>query len=132
MASVILGDWTHRRGDAGGARAVPAEIDRPRPAVAWSWRPEHGGGGGPGRGGGAAGALPAPVPVAAMVVDDGVVHVVSTRGGEPIFWYALTPSELVPCHRRIVAVADGLQHDDVLDAWATPDGGLWLELDAGP
>ena len=25
---------------------------------------------------------------------------------------------------------DGLQHDDVLDAWATPDGGLWLELDA--
>ena len=43
MASVILGDWTHRRGDAGGARAVPAEIDRPRPAVAWSWRPEHGG-----------------------------------------------------------------------------------------
>ena len=43
MASVILGDWTHRRGDAGGARAVPAEIDRPRPAVVWSWRPEHGG-----------------------------------------------------------------------------------------
>ena len=74
--------------------------------------------------------LPDPVPVAAMVVDDGVVHVVSTRKGEPIFWYALTPAELVPCHRRIVAVADGLQHDDVLDAWATPDGGLWLELDA--
>jgi hypothetical protein len=43
MASVILGDWTHRRGDAGGARAVPAEIDRPRPSVGWSWRPEHGG-----------------------------------------------------------------------------------------
>src|ERR1700733_10369455 len=41
MASVILGEWTHRRGDAGGARAVPAEIDRPRPAIAWSWRPEH-------------------------------------------------------------------------------------------
>ena len=41
MASVILGEWTHRRGDAGGARAVPAEIDRPRPSVAWSWRPEH-------------------------------------------------------------------------------------------
>ena len=40
---VILGDWTHRRGDAGGARAVPAEIERPRPTVAWSWRPEHGG-----------------------------------------------------------------------------------------
>jgi hypothetical protein len=74
--------------------------------------------------------LPDPVPVAAMVVEDGVVHVISTRKGEPIFWYALTPAELVPVHRRIVAVADGLQHDDVLDAWATPDGGLWLELDA--
>jgi hypothetical protein len=164
MASVILGDWTHRRGDAGGARAVPAEIDRPRPVVAWSWRPEHGGRVDQVRVAGttvivatmmprdpkaprwehavvyaldahtgieiARRVLPDPVPVAAMVVDDGVVHVVSTRGGEPIFWYALTPSELVPCHRRIVAVADGLQHDDVLDAWATPDGGLWLELDA--
>ena len=164
MASVILGDWTHRRGDAGGARAVPAEIDRPRPAVAWSWRPEHGGRVDQVRVAGttvivatmmprdpkaprwehavvyaldahtgieiARRVLPDPVPVAAMVVDDGLVHVVSTRGGEPIFWYALTPSELVPCHRRIVAVADGLQHDDVLDAWATPDGGLWLELDA--
>jgi hypothetical protein len=164
MASVILGDWTHRRGDAGGARAVPAEIDRPRPVVAWSWRPEHGGRVDQVRVAGttiivatmmprdpkaprwehavvyvldahtgieiARRVLPDPVPVAAMVVDDGVVHVVSTRMGEPIFWYALTPAELVPCHRRIVAVADGLQHDDVLDAWATPDGGLWLELDA--
>ena len=74
--------------------------------------------------------LPDPVPVAAMVVDDGVVHVISTRSGEPIFWYALTPAELVPVHRRIVAVTEGLPHDDVLDAWATPDGGLWLELDA--
>jgi outer membrane protein assembly factor BamB len=164
MASVILGDWTHRRGDAGGARAVPAEIDRPRPVVAWSWRPEHGGRVDQVRVAGttvlvatmmprdpkaprwehavvyvldahtgieiARRVLPDPVPVAAMVVDDGIVHVVSTRKGEPIFWYALTPAELVPCHRRIVAVADGLQHDDVLDAWATPDGGLWLELDA--
>jgi hypothetical protein len=164
MASVILGDWTHRRGDAGGARAVPAEIDRPRPAVAWSWRPEHGGRVDQVRVAGttvivatmmprdpkaprwehavvyvldahtgieiARRVLPDPVPVAAMVVDDGMVHVVSTRRGEPIFWYALSPAELVPCHRRIVAVADGLQHDDVLDAWATPDGGLWLELDA--
>ena len=43
MTSVILGDWTHRRGDPGGARAVAAEIERPRPSVAWSWRPEHGG-----------------------------------------------------------------------------------------
>jgi hypothetical protein len=164
MASVILGDWTHRRGDSGGARAVPAEIDRPRPAVVWSWRPEHGGRVDQVRVAGttvivatmmprdpkaprwehavvyvldahtgieiARRVLPDPVPVAAMVVDDGIVHVVSTRKGEPIFWYALTPDELVPCHRRIVAVTDGLQHDDVLDAWATPDGGLWLELDA--
>jgi hypothetical protein len=164
MASVILGDWTHRRGDAGGARAVAAEFDRPRPTVVWSWRPEHGGRVDQVRVAGtivivatmmprdpkaprwehavvyaldahtgieiARRVLPDPVPVAAMVVDDGVVHVISTRRGEPIFWYALTPAELVPCHRRIVAVADGLRHDDVLDAWATPDGGLWLELDA--
>ncbi|HEX4445460.1 MAG TPA: hypothetical protein VH044_01935 [Polyangiaceae bacterium] len=164
MASVILGDWTHRRGDAGGTRAVPAEIDRPRPAVVWSWRPEHGGRVDQVRVTGttvivatmmprdpkaprwehavvyvldahtgieiARRVLPDPVPVAAMVVDDGVVHVISTRRGEPIFWYALTPAELVPIHRRIVSVGVGLPHDDVLDAWATPDGGLWLELDA--
>jgi hypothetical protein len=163
MASVILGDWTHRRGDAGGARAVPAEIDRPRPTVGWSWRPEHGGRVDQVRVTGttiivatmmprdakaprwehavvyvldahtgiemARRVLPDPVPVAAMVVEDGVVHVVSTRKGEPIFWYALTAAELVPCHRRIVTVADGLDHDDVLDAWATPDGGLWLEFE---
>jgi hypothetical protein len=163
MASVILGDWTHRRGDAGGARAVPAAIDRPRPAVAWSWRPEHGGRVDQVRVASATvivatmmprdakaprwehavvyvldaatgielarRVLPDPVPVAAMVVEDGVVHVVSTRKGEPIFWYALTAADLVPSHRRIVTVADGLDHDDVLDAWATPDGGLWLEFD---
>ncbi|HEX3770480.1 MAG TPA: hypothetical protein VHV30_06440 [Polyangiaceae bacterium] len=164
MASVILGDWTHRRGDAGGARAVPAAIDRPRPTVAWSWRPEHGGRVDQVRVTGstvivatmmprdpkaprwehavvyvldaATGAemarrvLPDPVPVAAMVVEDGVVHVISTRKGEPIFWYALTAADLVPNHRRAVAVADGLDHDDVLDAWATPDGGLWLEFES--
>jgi len=163
MASVILGDWTHRRGDAGGARAVPAEIDRPRPAVAWSWRPEHGGRVDQVRVAGTAvvvatmmprdpkaprwehavvyvldahtgieiarRVLPDPVPVAAMVVEDGVVHVVSTRKSEPIFWYALTASDLVPLHRRIVSMADDWRHDDVLDAWATPDGGLWFELE---
>src|SRR5579862_5594746 len=43
MASLIRGDWTHRRGDPGGTRAIAAEIDRPRPAIAWSWRPDHGG-----------------------------------------------------------------------------------------
>ncbi len=163
MASVILGDWTHRRGDAGGARAVSAEIDRPRPSVVWSWHPEHGGRVDQVRVTGttiivatmmprdpkaarwehavlyaldahtgieiARRVLPDPVPVAAMVVEDGVVHVISTRSGEPIFWYALTPTDLVPCHRRIVALTDGVLHEDVLDAWATPDGGLWLELD---
>ena len=30
--------------------------------------------------------LPDPVPVGAMVVEDGVVHVISTRKGEPVFW----------------------------------------------
>ena len=161
MASVILGEWTHRRGDAGGARAVPAEIDKPRPEIAWSWRPEHGGPvdqvrvvgqsvvvatmmprdtGAPGwehavvyavdvRTGAeiARRVLPDPVPVAAMVVESGVLHVVATRRGEPIFWYALSPVDLVARHRRIVALTSG--HDDVLEAWASPDGGLWLELE---
>jgi hypothetical protein len=163
MSGVILGDWTHRRGDPGGARAVAAEIERPRPAVAWSWRPEHGGRVDQVRVVGqnivvatmmprdleapgwehavlyaldartgvevARRVLPDPVPVAAMVVESGTLHVVATRKGEPIFWYALTPAALVPKHRRIVRVA-GRGHDDVLDAWAAPDGGLWLELDA--
>jgi hypothetical protein len=71
--------------------------------------------------------LPDPVPVAAMVVESGVLHVVATRRGEPIFWYALSPADLVPQHRRIVALTSG--HDDVLEAWASPDGGLWLELE---
>jgi hypothetical protein len=162
VASVIVGEWTHRRGDAGGARAVHAEIDKPRPAVAWSWRPEHGGhvdqlrvvgenvvvatmmprdARAPGwehavlyvieAQTGAVVArreLPDPVPVAAMVVESGVVHVVATRRGEPIFWYALSPADLVPRHRRIVTLAT--RHDDVLEAWASPDGGLWLELEA--
>jgi hypothetical protein len=162
MASVIQGDWTHRRGDAGGARAVPAEIDKPRPTVPWFWRPEHGG---PvdqvrvvgqnvivatmmPRDDGAPGwehavlyaidahsgvvvahrVLPDPVPVAAMVIESGTLHVVATRRGEPIFWYALSPVDLVPKHRRVVAL--GTHYDDVLEAWASPDGGLWLELEA--
>jgi hypothetical protein len=161
MASVILGEWTHRRGDAGGARAIAAEIDKPRPAVAWSWRPEHGGpvdqvrvvgsnvvvatmmprdAAAPGwehavvyaldASTGAEVArrvLPDPVPVAAMVVESGVLHVVATRRGEPVFWYALSPVDLAARHRRVVALTSG--HDDVLEAWASPDGGLWLELE---
>ncbi len=161
MASVILGEWTHRRGDAGGARAIAAEIDKPRPAISWSWRPDHGGpvdqvrvvgqhvvvatmmpgdAAAPGwehavvyaldvRTGveTARRVLPDPVPVAAMVVESGVLHVVATRRGEPVFWYALSPDDLVPQHRRIVGLSSG--HDDVLEAWASPDGGLWLELE---
>jgi hypothetical protein len=164
MSSVILGEWTHRRGDPGGARAVAAEIDRPRPAIAWSWRPEHRGrvdqvrvagqtvliatmiprdASAPGwehaviyaldaRTGAEIGrrVMPDPVPVAAIVVESGLVHVISTRKGEPIFWYGLAASDLVPRHRRIVTMATGTRHDDVLDAWSAPDGGLWLELDA--
>jgi hypothetical protein len=162
MSSVIRGEWTHRRGDPGGARAVPAEIDRPRPAVAWSWRPEHTGRvdqvrvveqavvvatmaprdpDAPGwehavvyaldaRSGAeiARRVLPDPVPVAAIVVESDLVHVIATRKGEPIFWYALSAPDLTPRHRRIVGLTAG-EHDDVLDAWAAPDGSLWLELD---
>jgi hypothetical protein len=65
-----------------------------------------------------------------MVIEAGSVHVVATRKGEPVFWYGLSASDLIPRHRKIVSIADGLRHDDVLDGWATPDGGLWLELDA--
>jgi hypothetical protein len=164
MSSVILGEWTHRRGDPGGARAVAAEIERPRPAIAWSWRPEHGGRvdqvrvvgqnvvvatmmrreeSAPGwehaviyaldaRTGVevARRVLPDPVPVAAIVVDAGLVHVVSTRKGEPIFWYALSASDLLPRHRRVIALPMGTRHDDVLDAWAAPNERLWLELHA--
>ena len=162
VASVILGDWTHRRGDAGGARAVPADIDKPRPVLAWTWRPEHGGHvdqvrvvgenvvvatmmprdvGAPGWEHAVLYAidantgrviarreLPDPVPVAAMVVESGTLHVVATRRGEPIFWYALSPAGLAPKHRRVVGLAT--HYDDVLEAWASPDGGLWLELEA--
>ena len=73
--------------------------------------------------------MPDPVPVAAMVVEGGVLHVVATRKGEPIFSYALSAAGLLPLHRRIVAFAVGTRHDDVLDAWAGAGGGLWLELD---
>ncbi|MGO9838395.1 MAG: hypothetical protein ACLP1X_29800 [Polyangiaceae bacterium] len=164
MASVIVGEWTHRRGDSGGARTVSAEIDKPRPSVAWSWSPDHGGrvdqvrvvgstvvvatmmprdSSAPGWEHAiiyvldalsgveiARRVLPDPVPVAAMAFDGGTIHVVATRRGEPVFWYALSPMELAPRHRRVVGIGDDLRHEDVLDAWATPDGGLWLELDA--
>jgi hypothetical protein len=37
MSGLILGDWTHRRGDAGGSRAVSARILKPKPKIAWRW-----------------------------------------------------------------------------------------------
>ena len=163
MAGVILGDWTHRRGDGGGSRAVSADVRRAKPRVVWTWSPPHGGridqvriAGGrvfaataephdrqaPGwehavvfaldasRGRAVAiRALPDPVPTAAMVVDGDAVHVVATRPGEPIFWYALRTADLQPLHRRAIGLAE--ERPDVLDAWASSDGGLWLEAERG-
>ncbi len=160
---VILGDWTHRRGDAGGTRAVSADVADAKPEIAWSWRPEHGGRvdqvriagtcvyvatmapvdeGAPGWEHAtiyaldvdtgkvlAKRALPDPVPVAAMVAQAGVVHVLATRKGEPIFWYALEAPDLAPRHRRLVELDRDGRREDVLDAWASPDGGVWLELE---
>ncbi len=37
MSGLILGDWTHRRGDAGGSRAVSARILNPKPRIAWRY-----------------------------------------------------------------------------------------------
>ncbi|MGO8991678.1 MAG: hypothetical protein ACLQVI_00010 [Polyangiaceae bacterium] len=163
MSGVILGDWTHRRGDVGGGRAVSAEIERARPKVAWTFRPRDGGNvdqvriagervyvatmpaGDPAGLGwehatvfaleGSSGRvvakreLPDPAPVAAMIVDGALVHVLATRHGEPVFWYALDAFDLRPRHRRALAL-DRAAHWDVLEAWASADGGIWMELDA--
>ncbi len=164
---VILGDWTHRRGDAGGTRAVSADVANAKPELAWSWRPDHGGRVDQVRIAGrcvyvatmtpadeaapgwehatiyaldvdtgkvlATRALPDPVPVAAMVAavvgQRGVVHVLATRKGEPIFWYELEAPDLTPTHRRLVELDRDGRREDVLDAWASPDGGVWLELE---
>ena len=162
MASLIRGDWTHRRGDSGGARAVSADIDKPRPSIAWSWGPEHGGrldqvriagdhvvvatmaSGDPAAPDWAHAivyvldtatgvevarrVLPDPMPVAALIVAAGEVHVVATRRGEPIFWYILSSPDLTPRHRRAIVTMGSVEHDDVLDAWAAPNGELWLEI----
>lgn len=176
---MILGDWTHRRGDVGGGRSVAAEFARPRPRVAWTFRPRDGGNVDQVRIAGeriyvatmsppdpaavgwehatvfaldvasgrvvAKRELPDPAPVAAMIVDGNVVHVLATRPGEPIFWYALDAFDLRPHHRRALPLN---QYDsprlvdrampgttgeewDVLEAWASADGGIWMELD-GP
>jgi hypothetical protein len=74
--------------------------------------------------------LPDPCPVAALVVEGRTVHAVATKGGEPVFWYALEAPDLVPTRRAVVPALEAAR-SDVLDAWARPDGGLWLELDPG-
>jgi hypothetical protein len=78
--------------------------------------------------------LPDPVPVAALILDGDLVHVLATRHGEPVFWYALDAFDLKPRHRRPlhldVASIDRGARWDVLDAWASADGGVWLELDS--
>jgi hypothetical protein len=73
--------------------------------------------------------LPDPAPVAAMIVDGAILHVLATRHGEPVFWYALDAFDLRPRHRRALTL-DRAAHWDVLEAWASADGGLWMELDA--
>ena len=166
---VILGDWTHRRGDAGGSRALAAEVAGAKPRIAWTWTPPHGGrvdqvrvlgelvfvatlepeGAlakvAPGWEHAVIYALDAargvvvaqctladPVPVAAMVLEGATLHLVATRPGEPVFWYALRVPDLVPLHRRLVEVEGDGRQADVLDAWASPDGGLWLEIESAP
>ena len=162
-SGVILGDWTHRRANPGGTRALSAEVSRAKPEIAWTWRPQHDGPVDQVRIAGACvyvatmmprddmapgwehaiiyaldartgeviarRTLPDPAPVAAMVVDAGSAHVVSTRRGEPIFWYALQAPDLVPRYRKILELDRDARHEDVLDAWIAPDGGMWLELE---
>jgi hypothetical protein len=162
-AGVILGDWTHRRGDPGGSRAVGAELRGSKPRVAWTWTPRHGGrveqvrtlgdhvfvatlgprdADAPGWEHAVVYALDAargkvvgervladPSPVAAMVVEGPLLHLIATRWGEPVLWYTLRGPELAPVRRQVIAVEGDPRFMDVLDAWASPDGGLWLEVE---
>ena len=78
--------------------------------------------------------LPDPVPVAAMVIDGGVIHVLATRPGEPIFWYAR--SARATCARVIASRSTSRPRraraaPGVLEAWASADGGIWMELREG-
>jgi hypothetical protein len=171
VGGVILGDWTHRRGDVGGSRAVPAEFSRARPKVAWTFQPRDGSNVDQVRIAGenvyvatmppsdplglgwehatifaleiatgrvvAKRGLPDPAPVAAMIVDGPLVHVLATRHGEPVFWYVLDAFDLRPRHRRALALGAGIRTEggepgeawDVLEAWASADGGIWMELE---
>jgi hypothetical protein len=162
-SGVILGDWTHRRGDAGGTRSIFADVAKAHPEPAWSWSPEHQGRVDQVRIAGALvfvatmtpsdpeapgwehaviyalkadtgevvarRTLPDPVPVAAMLVDAGALHVIATRRDEPIFWYSLNTTGLLPNFRSMVDIDRDARREDVLDAWASPDGGVWLELE---
>jgi hypothetical protein len=42
VAGAIFGDWTHRRGDAGGARSLAADLGSAKLRVAWTWDPPGG------------------------------------------------------------------------------------------
>jgi hypothetical protein len=74
--------------------------------------------------------LPDPVPVASLVLEGHAVHAIATTPGEPVFIYSLSMPDLRARMRRPVALEFAAQ-TDVLDAWALPGGGLWLELETG-
>jgi hypothetical protein len=42
VADAIFGSWTHRRADAGGSRALAADLGKVKPRVAWTWEPPVG------------------------------------------------------------------------------------------
>jgi hypothetical protein len=163
VAGAIFGDWTHRRADAGGSRALKADLGRARLRVAWMWEAPHGSRIDQVRTSGdlvviaamgvseqtpgwehatvfvldaasgkvvARRTLPDPLPVASLVLEGHVVSAVATARGEPVFTYSLSLPDLRPLHRGVVALDDPLDAD-VLDAWALPGGGLWLELEVG-
>jgi hypothetical protein len=161
---VILGDWTHRRRDAGGSRALLADVEKAKPELVWSFRPEHDGRVDQVRilgeylyvatmDPGDADApdwehatiycldmatgrvvskrvLPDPVPVSALMLERGAVHVVATRKEEPIFWYSLSPVTLKPLSRRTIELDRDGRREDVLDAWVSGSGAVWLELES--
>jgi hypothetical protein len=163
VAGAIFGDWTHRRADGGGTRALPAELGRAKLRVAWTWEApaatridqvrttgEFVVVAAMGMAEDAAGwehatvvvldaatgkvagrrVLPDPVPVSSLAVEGHVVQIVATSPGESLFTYALSIPNLRPLHRGVVRLEDPGRFD-VLDAWALPGGGLWLELEAG-
>ena len=168
MASVILGDWTHRRGDAGrrargrrprstgrgppspgrGARSTAGRVDQVRVVGHDRGRRDDDAARRRRAALGARRRLRArrahrasrsraascriPCRSRPWSSKTGIVHVVATRRGEPIFWYALTPGELVPQHRLIVVD----RRRDLPGRRARRVGhprrggaGLWLELD---